>query len=316
MGPIGSRACSTRTSGPLHMISLILPAFNPGPIVERTWFAVEAFLIHQDDPWEAVFVLDGCTDGTPELLTRLANTSDPRMRVVSYSPNQGKGHAVRVGLLAARGDYRIFTDVDLAYSFDDVLHLADVLQSGADVAIASREHPTSRMQLPVEMLGYTYRRQLQSRVFQAVARLLLPLSQRDTQAGLKGMTAAVAERLVPELQCNGFGFDCELLTACARSGIEVAETPVCVRYEDTTSTTGLRSALGMLWELWRIRWAWRSKSVAFSTPGSDVVSNSNDGSYSAPLPPAASVSWQSAGGRDGTSRSKARAKRSKLKSAG
>src|SRR5205085_7183369 len=101
----------------------------------------------------------------------------------------------------------------------------------------------------------------QSRVFGAVARTLLPLTQRDTQAGLKGMTAAVAEAVVPELRCDGFGFDCELLTACARSGIAVTETPVCVRYDDTTSTTGGKATLRMLRELWQIRKAWRNRRV-------------------------------------------------------
>jgi hypothetical protein len=67
------------------------------------------------------------------------------------------------------------------------------------------------------------------------------------------MTAAVAERVLPGLTCDGFGFDCEFLAACRRLGVPVAEVPVCVRYEDAASTTGLRAVLGMLRELWRAR---------------------------------------------------------------
>jgi hypothetical protein len=92
------------------------------------------------------------------------------------------------------------------------------------------------------------------------------LPHRDTQAGLKGLSAAVAERIVPELRCDGFGFDCELLTACARSGIAVTETPVCVRYDDRASTTGPGAGLRMLREVWRIRRDWRNRAVpALST---------------------------------------------------
>jgi dolichyl-phosphate beta-glucosyltransferase len=246
------------------MTSLILPTYNPGAGVEGTWRAVEDFLADRasrGDPWDAVFVLDGCTDGTLERLGRLMGSGSPRIRVVDYSRNRGKGCALRTGLLAARGAYRIFTDVDLAYSFDDVVRVAEALRAGAEVAIASREHPASRVQLPPFLLGSAYRRQLQSRVFRAVARLLLPLNTADTQAGLKGMTASVAERLVPELRCDGFGFDCELLTACARAGVSVAEVPVSVRYESATSTTGRGAALKMLWELWQIRRRWRNRSV-------------------------------------------------------
>jgi dolichyl-phosphate beta-glucosyltransferase len=242
--------------------SLVLPAYNPGPAVDQTWFAVERFLAGRAEPWEVLFVLDGCTDGTPDRLARLAETGDPRIRVVSYAPNRGKGFAVRTGLLAARGSRRVFTDVDLAYSFEDVLRVDAALRAGAAVAIAAREHPESTILLNAPVLGYAYRRHVQSRVFGAVVRALLPLKQKDTQAGLKGMTAAVAEAVVPELGCDGFGFDCEFLTACARSGVAVAEVPVCVRYDTTASTTGLKATLRMVRELWQIRKAWRNRRVA------------------------------------------------------
>jgi dolichyl-phosphate beta-glucosyltransferase len=164
-------------------------------------------------------------------------------------------------LLAARGTIRIFTDVDLAYPFEDILQIAATIKAGAAVAIGSRAHPESRVQLPLNLLGHVFRRVLQGRVFGTIARLLLPIELRDTQAGLKGMTAAVAEALLPHLTCDGFGFDCELLTACARAAIPLVETPVYVRYDGTTSTTGPRSSLRMLRELWRIRQVWRTKLV-------------------------------------------------------
>jgi len=240
--------------------SLVLPAYNPGPLAERTWDSIRQFLAHRLDPWEVLFVCDGCTDGTPEKLAQLADeANDPRLRVLSYSPNRGKGFAVRTGLLAAHGEHRLFTDVDLAYGFDDVVRVADALRSGASVAIASREHPESLIQLPPHHMGYAYRRRLQSKVFGKLARTLLPIRHKDTQAGLKGMTAEVAELIMPRLSCNGFGFDCEFLTACARLNVDVVEAPVLVRYEDTSSTTKAGTTIKMLRELWRIRKLWPRK---------------------------------------------------------
>ena len=262
-----TRARIVRAFGPGKglppVTSLVLPAYNPGPGVEATWRAVAEFLDSRPGPWEAVFVLDGCSDGTADRLARLAaRRPDPRLRVVDYAPNRGKGHAVRVGLLAARGAHRLFTDIDLAYPFEDVARVADALRAGAAVAIASRDHPESQLHMPAAVLPYAYRRHLQSRVFGAAARALLPIAQRDTQAGLKGMTAIVAEHVVPELRCDGFGFDCELLTACARSAIPVTEVPVTVRYENTASTTGGRATLRMVRELWAIRRSWRGRRVS------------------------------------------------------
>jgi dolichyl-phosphate beta-glucosyltransferase len=247
------------------LTSLVFPAYNPGGRVERTWAEVRRFLGEAPGDWEVLFVCDGCSDGTPERLAALAR-DEARVRVLSYAPNRGKGHAVRHGLRAARGAWRLFTDIDLAYGLDDVLRVAGALWAGAEVAVASRAHPESRLVVPAALQGYAYRRHLQGAVFSAVARLLLPLRQADTQAGLKGLSARAAWLVLPHLACDGFGFDCELLTACARYGLPVAEVPVQVRCEDRASTTGLRAMGRMMGELWRIRRAWRKAPPARAMP--------------------------------------------------
>jgi hypothetical protein len=251
------QAPSPESRPPRALTSLILPAYNARPYLERTWQQLRDFLRCAPGDWEVLFVCDGCTDGTPERLAELTRTESDRVRVLSHRPNRGKGHAVRQGLRAARGHWRLFTDIDLAYGFDDILRLAQTLQGGADVAIASRNHPESRMLLPPHLQGYVYRRYLQSLVFSVLVRLFLPLRQTDTQAGLKGLSASAADLVLPHLRCRGFEFDCELLTACACLGLEVVEVPVCVRYEDRASTTTLRSVARMIGELWKIRRTWR-----------------------------------------------------------
>jgi dolichyl-phosphate beta-glucosyltransferase len=238
-------------------VSLVFPAYNPGPVLGRIWPQLEQFLRQRAADWEVLFVCDGCTDGTPERLQELVQTVPGQVRVVAYSPNRGKGYAVRRGLEAARGQWRLFTDVDLAYGFEDVWRLAETLRAGAEVAIASRWHRDSRLLVPPALQGYAYRRHLQSLVFSALVRWLLPLTQRDTQAGLKGLSARAARLILPQLRCDGFEFDCELLTACARHGLAVAEVPVCVRYHDAASTTSVRTIGRMIRELWNIRRAWR-----------------------------------------------------------
>jgi dolichyl-phosphate beta-glucosyltransferase len=239
------------------LTSLIFPTYNPGPRLERTCQEVERLLRDGPGRWEVLFVCDGCTDGSPAQLEDFARGQSGQVQVLSYAPNRGKGHAVRRGLLAARGQWRMFTDVDLAYGLEDVVRLAETLWTGAEVAIASRAHPDSRVILPPRLQGYAFRRHIQSVIFTHLAQLLLPLRQRDTQAGLKGLSAVATRRLLPLLRCDGFGFDCELLTACAFHGVAIQEVPVCLRYEDTTSTTGLSAMGRMLRELLRIRRDWR-----------------------------------------------------------
>jgi dolichyl-phosphate beta-glucosyltransferase len=237
--------------------SLILPTYNPGPVLERTWLQIERFLGSASGNWEVLFVCDGCTDQTPDRLAELSRSLPDRVRVLSHAPNRGKGYALRRGLDEARGAWRIFTDVDLAYGLDDVLRLAETLWAGAEVAIASRFHPDSRLLVPPRLQGYAYRRHWQSRMFSTLVRLLLPLDQRDTQAGLKGLSARAVQAVLPQLGCNGFGFDCELLLACLRQGLTVTEVPACVRYEDSSSTLSVGRTLSVLRELWRLHRGWR-----------------------------------------------------------
>ncbi|MFL5329546.1 MAG: glycosyltransferase [Gemmataceae bacterium] len=235
--------------------SLVFPAYNPGNRLGQTLDELEGFLRGVNELWELVFVCDGCTDGTVEQIRRWQPKTG-LVRLIDYAPNRGKGYALRQGLIGASGRYRIFTDIDLAYPFADVTRVAKTLQAGSPVVIASRSHPESQLTVSQGLLGYAYRRSVQSWVFARLVGLLLPLRQGDTQAGLKGFTADAVRKIVPRLACDGFGIDCELLTACVRLGLNVTEIPVSVRYDADNSTTNFRSTLRMIRELWRIRRAW------------------------------------------------------------
>jgi dolichyl-phosphate beta-glucosyltransferase len=235
--------------------SLVLPLYNPGKQLCHTLNELADFVASSTECWELVFVSDGSTDGSAEHI-RSWLRDRANVQLLSYTPNRGKGCAVRQGLLAATAPYRIFTDIDLAYPFEDILSVAWQLRAGHHVVIGSRTHPDSMIELSPAAIGYAFRRQIQSNFFGRLVRAMLPLTQRDTQAGLKGFSAKAANLIAPKLQCNGFGFDCELLTACIRFGLSVHEVPVHVRCDAGGSTTNFRSTLRMINELWRIRKSW------------------------------------------------------------
>ena len=130
------------------MTSLIIPLYQPGDVLQRTWQTLRRFIDYQPDAWEVVFVSDGCTDGSVECLVRWRESARADWcRILAYQPNRGKGWAVRVGLHAARGEVRVFTDVDLAYSFED-LRVVHAVRDGAPLAITSRVHPRSSVPFP------------------------------------------------------------------------------------------------------------------------------------------------------------------------
>src|SRR5262249_56307185 len=83
------------------LVSLVLPAYNAARRAERTWDEIRGFLRRAPGEWEVLFVCDGCTDGTADLLQRLTEPEAGRVRVLAPPRNRGNGHAGRPGLAAA-----------------------------------------------------------------------------------------------------------------------------------------------------------------------------------------------------------------------
>ncbi|OYV73405.1 MAG: hypothetical protein B7Z74_03985, partial [Deltaproteobacteria bacterium 21-66-5] len=240
------------TSGPLF--SLIIPAYNAGAQLAGTLAALDEFRASAPVSVEVVFVDDCSTDReTPEALWRYAQSRE-RVRVLRNPVNRGKGYAVARGMIAATGAYRVFTDFDLAYPLSQTLKILAALEAGKDVAIACRVLPESRYVMSPSFFHYLYTRHLMSRVFNAAVRVTLLRDTLDTQAGLKGMTAAAAKLLVPRLTITGFAFDVELLYLASRSGLVIRQVPVTFRYDrEPTTVRLLRDGIGMVRDIAGIR---------------------------------------------------------------
>ena len=108
---------------------------------------------------------------------------------------------------------------------------------------------------------YLYTRHVMSRVFNAMARAVLLRDVLDTQAGLKGFTAAAAEAVFPRLTIPRFGFDVEALFVAQKKGYRVQQTAVFFRYdEEPTTVSFAQSAFTMAGELLQVRLNhWRGK---------------------------------------------------------
>jgi dolichyl-phosphate beta-glucosyltransferase len=187
--------------------------------------------------------------------------------VLRNASNRGKGYSVTRGMLAARGRHRVFTDVDLAYPLDQVSRIVDALDHGADVAIACRVLPESRYLMSPSFFHYLYTRHLMSRAFNRVVRAFLLPGILDTQAGLKGFTAAAAELCFRRTTIPGFGFDIECLYIAQQHGLAISQTAVNFRYdEEPTTVRFARDSSRMLQDIWQVRTnAWRGLYTA-ATP--------------------------------------------------
>jgi dolichyl-phosphate beta-glucosyltransferase len=150
-------------------LSLIIPAFNESQRIGLTLQRVHQFLAARPASFEIIVVDDGSTDNTVALVTALAGEL-PGLRVLCSPVNRGKGHAVRLGMRAARGRIRVFSDADGSTPIDELDPLLQALAAGADIAIGSRYLAASRVTRP-----QPWCRRVWSRVVnRVVQRVLLP----------------------------------------------------------------------------------------------------------------------------------------------
>jgi dolichyl-phosphate beta-glucosyltransferase len=235
-------------------LSLVVPVHHCLGSLDRLLGELDKFLRDASEPTELVLVDDRGSEPNASAELRCF-ARRPNVRVLQNDRNRGKGFSVARGMLEAEGAFRVFTDADLAYPLDEVWKIVSVLERGADVAIACRVLPESQYTMSARYLRYIYTRHVMSRMFNKMVRMTLIPGVLDTQAGLKGYTAAATREVFSRVRIAGFGFDLESLFVARQLGLRIDQVPVRFRYNDEPTTVRfVRDARRMATDLARIRW--------------------------------------------------------------
>lgn len=233
-------------------VSLVIPAYNEDEIVLDTLRAASAKLAELAGEYEVLLVDDGSTDETAELVRRCG---DPHVRLEGYSPNRGKGRAVRTGMLAARGDVILCTDADLAYGVDVFAAMLERFRTGdADLVVGSRRLSGKGYQ------SYPPVRVLASKCFGLLSRTVSGLDY-DTQCGIKGYRRQAAREIFYRCTADGFSFDFEVLMRADRLGLKVEQLPVSVVNFRASKVNVATDSVRMFADVFRIRRAVRREEL-------------------------------------------------------
>lgn len=233
-------------------MSLCIPMYNENSIIADTARTLSAYMEEHFDDYEIIFANDGSKDGCDKTVEALRL---PHVRVVGYPDNKGKGCAVRTALLAAEGDFVMFTDADLAYGTDVIKRVYDTFLAEAeanggqypDMIIGSRNLSKDGYE------GYTFIRRLASKVYIKVLCFVGGFKLSDSQCGCKAWTRDAVQKIFPKCEVNGFAFDFEAILWATKLGMKIKEIPVKIINHRESKVHVVSDTFRMLRDLRRMK---------------------------------------------------------------
>ena len=226
-------------------LSIIIPAHNEERRLPGSLEKIAAFLEKQNYQAEVIGVDNGSSDNTSGVVEGFM-ARYPFISLIREE-RRGKGLAVKLGMLAARGEYLFLCDADLSMPIEEVAKFLPPQLEDYDVAIASREVEGARR------YGEPPHRHLMGRVFNLIVRLLAVRGFQDTQCGFKCFRREVARDIFSRQTMEGWGFDVEVLFIAQKRGYRIVEVPINWYYMANSRVRPIRDSIRMFREVLQVR---------------------------------------------------------------
>ena len=226
-------------------VSVVLPCFRSATLAEGSAARLSEYLASAGFTYEIVVVDDGGRDFRDDAF---AGRLD--VRLVRLDRNRGKGAAVRAGMLAARGEVRVFTDVDLPYDLDLIPVMREYIRtSGYHLVIGDRTLPGSAYSEVTSA-----KRRAASAVFSAFVGRIVTGGFFDTQCGLKAIRGDLADLMFPLQRIDRFTFDVELVYLALKHRLDIKRIPVQLRNNQTSTVRLFRDSTQGVADVVRIKY--------------------------------------------------------------
>jgi len=225
----------------MRKFSLIIPVYKQAATIRKDLEQVLAVLKTTKVDFEIIPVIDGMLDNS---FAEAKKIKDPRIHVVGYQTNHGKGYAVRYGFSQASGNVIGFKDAGEDLKAKALpLMLAQFEFQQADIVIGSKRHPDSKVDYPLY-------RTILSWGYQQFTKLLFGLNVTDTQVGMKLYRRGVLENVLPRLLVKQFAFDIEILAVAYHLGYrKIFEAPVEIDLFAAHSSIDLNNMIRVIFNM-------------------------------------------------------------------
>lgn len=237
-------------------LSVVIPVFNAGKIIQETVMLLRSHFEARGFDYEVIVVDDGSRDH-PNPFGTLSTEGASWLRLVRHGCHQGKGAAVRQGVLAASKEYVLVLDADLSVPIEELDALLLEMENGSDIAIGSRMVPGA------QVFNQPLHRYVMRRLLNLFVRRWLFEGIYDTQCGFKCFRRMIAQDLFRVQRIKGFAFELEILELARRSGRRICEVPVRYIHNSRASTIRpVRDSCVVLRDVLKILWSRRARGRA------------------------------------------------------
>jgi glycosyltransferase involved in cell wall biosynthesis len=222
-----------------------MPVYNEAAVLDESITRLHRYLSdHFPFSWRITIVDNASTDATPQIADDLTRRLDG-VRFVRLE-RKGRGYALRSAWEASDAVVCAYMDIDLSTGLDALLPLVAPLITGhSDMAIGSRLAAGASV-------ARGPRREIISRSYNAILRIVFANRFRDAQCGFKAIRTDIARLLLPEVRDDGWFFDTELLLLAEHNGLRVHEVPVDWVDDPDTKVHITRTARDDLKGVWRM----------------------------------------------------------------
>ncbi|MFH0969213.1 MAG: dolichyl-phosphate beta-glucosyltransferase, partial [Patescibacteria group bacterium] len=204
-------------------ISVVVPCFNEERTIYDNLKKIFKYLKESFGNFEIIAVNDGSTDGTINELKKFKNEI-PLLIIDNYE-NEGKGKAVRDGMLKSQGEIVMFLDADMAIPIEELEKFIVEIKNGYDITIASRFVPGGK--IIKKVLWY---RAIMEKAFRLIRTVITNnYKVKDTQCGFKVFRRDAAMKIFPLLTTKRFAFDAETIFIAEKFGYKIKELPITLQ---------------------------------------------------------------------------------------
>lgn len=213
----------------LNLLSIIVPAYKQEKTIKKDIEKIENVMGQLRYDYEIIVVVDGFVDNTFKNAKKIKS---PKVIVIGYQHNHGKGYAVRFGMAKAKGSIVAFIDAGMDLNPNGISILLEYFEwHNADVIVGSKLHSASKVNYPTQrkILSFGYR---------LLVKLLFGLNIKDTQVGMKFFRRKVLEDVLPRLLVKEYAFDIEILAVAYRlKHRRIYEAPVELEFKNSSTIT-------------------------------------------------------------------------------